>query len=73
MSKCFAYSENRVRIYRTFYALYYTIKAIPHEAIFGRKPRRPESIPENINLESLSCEEYINDLEKRSEELRETI
>ena len=50
-----------------------TIKASPYEVLFGRKPRLPQFVPENINFESLSSEKYIIDLEKRRKELKEKI
>jgi len=51
-----------------------TIKASPYEVIFGRKPRLPQFVPENMDLdEEPSPKAYLNRLERKRLELKERI
>ena len=50
-----------------------TTKASPYEVIFGRKPKLPQFVAENLHFDNLSPKEYIDNLENRRRKLRETI
>ena len=48
-------------------------KLSPYEVIFGKNPRLPQFIPENLQFEKLTSQDYISQLEKKRTEHRKEI
>ena len=54
-------------------AKHMSTKASPYEVIFGRKPRLPQFISENLHYDSLAPKTYLAELERRRNEMRENV